>query len=194
MFGRIAGAGVAAGVLIAVLTSGFAFGAQGASKAGARVAPKQWWGTVCSDLVSYTNDTARFERTLVAALDNPKSPSDVKAKLITFLTNNLTRVKSLLAALKRAGVPNAPGGAEYASSLQSGFGQLVAGFKGLIPEARAAPTGSMPALQSAVNVIHGELITFGAQGANTEAAARQRSSPELIAARQQQPACKSLSN
>jgi hypothetical protein len=192
MLGRVTGASIAACVLIGVLSSGVAFGAQGSSVAASSVSPTKWWGTVCSDLVSYTRDTAKYEKALVATLQNPKSPGDVKAKLITFLNSNLNRANSLIATLKRAGTPNAPGGAQFASGLQSGFVQLRDGFKRVIPEARAAPTGSTAALQSAVNAIHGELTTLATQSANTEDAARQLSSPQLTAARQGQKACSSL--
>ncbi len=192
--GRVVATGVMTAVFIVVVTSGAAFGARGGSVAGSGVAPKKWWGTVCSVLASYTNDTAKYERTLVAALQSPTSPADVKAKLVGFLTGNLSRAKSLIAALKRAGVPNVAGGADFASSLQQGFAVLVAGFKRLIPEARAAPTGSLAALQGPVNTIHDEVVTIGDQGASIEDAARQRSSPELTAARQQVPACKALNN
>ena len=147
---------------------------------------------MCSVLTSYTNDTAKFEKALVATLQRPKSASDVKTKLITFLTSNQHRATSLIAALKRAGTPNTPDGPQFASALQSGIIQLRDGFKSLIPEAQAAPTGSVAALQAAINAIHDKLTTLATQGANTEQAARQAESPQLTAARQSQKACNSL--
>jgi len=184
---------IVACVLIAVLASGTAFGAQGSSAAASGVAPNKWWGAVCSNLSSYTKDTAKYEKALEAGLKNPKSISDVKAHLIRFLGNNVSRANELIAALKKAGVPNVPNGAQYAAAVQAGFVELRDGLQGLVGDARAAPTNSRTGMQAAISSLQTKLSTVGTDSANSEdQAAAQFASPQLTAGRQSQKACNTV--
>ena len=189
-FRRVVVGSIIACVLIAVPASGTAFGAQGSSVAASGVAPTKWWGAVCSNLSSYTKDTAKFEKALEAGLKNPKSISDVKAHLIKFLGNNVSRANELIASLKKAGIPNVPNGAQYAAAVQGGFVELRDGLQGLEGDARAAPTNSRAGMQAAISALQTKLSTLGTDSANSEdQAAAQFASPQLTAARQSQKAC-----
>jgi hypothetical protein len=185
-------ASVAGWVVIAVLASGTAFGAQGASVPGSSVSPRNWWGTVCSELSAYTKDTAKFGNTLVEALKDAKSPSDARASLIKFLNNNVSRADKLITSLRKAGSPNAPNGAQFASATQAGIAQLRDGLQGLLPEAKAAPTSSTAAMQSAITTLQTNVSAVGSQSGNAERAAQQLLSPSMLAARQATKSCNSV--
>lgn len=189
MLRRVAGASVAAWVLISMVASGTALGGRGPSVAAAGVSPQKWWGTVCADLNAYTKDTAKFQKTLVATLNNPKSLGDVKAHLVGFLHSNVARADTLIADLKKAGTPNAPNGAQYATAIRAGFVQLRDGLEGLLPDANAAPTESKAGMQAVISTLQAKVTAVGNQGAAAEDAARQAAAPQLTAARLKTKAC-----
>jgi len=189
---RAIGGGVAAGVLIAVLASGTAFGAQGSSVSAATVSPSQWSGSVCSALVSYKNDAAKLEKTFESSIKNPKSLSQVKSKFTTFLNANVSRANKLIASLKSAGTPKTPMGAQFASAIQAGFVQLRDGFKGLVSNAKSVPTTSVSDFESAFNTLQGDLNTLETQNQSTFQAANQFASPQLNAAFTAQKSCQTL--
>jgi hypothetical protein len=118
----------------------------------------------------------------VAELNDVKSLSDVKSQFITFLNNNATRADRLIASLKRAGSPNAPGGVQFATAISAGFIQLRDGFKRLVPEARSARTGSSADVQAGVQKLQSELTTLGDQSGNVEQAASRAESPPMTLA------------
>jgi len=180
-------------VLVAACTAGVLLASSsgvGAARASAPVPPNRWWGTICRDFNAYTKDTGKYERVLVTTLQNPRSLSDVRTKLIQYLNSNIIRANELLATLRRAGVPAVPGGAQYAAAIQSGFVQLRDGFEGLLPDARATPTSSATAVQDAVNGMRTKLMVLASQSSSTIDAANQAAAPQLLAARQAQKACR----
>ena len=189
---RAIGAETGATVLVAVLASGTAFGAQGSSVAAATVSPGQWSGQVCSALVSYKNDAAKLEKTFEANIKNPKSLTEVKTKFTAFLKANVTRANTLIADLQKAGTPKAPMGGQFASAIKAGFVQLRDGFKSLVGNAQSVPTGSVSDFESAFNTLQGQLNTLETQNQSTFQAADQFSSSQLNTAFQAQKSCKSL--
>jgi hypothetical protein len=191
---RAVGAVVGASVLVAVLASGTAVAAQGSSVTAETVSPAKWSANVCTALVSYKNDAAKLEKAFEANIKNPKSLSEVKTKFTKFLNDNVSRANQLIASLKKAGTPNAPQGAQFASAIKAGFVQLHDGFQSLVGNAKSVPTGSVSDFESAFNTLQSQLNDLETRNQTTFQAADQFSSPQLNAAFQGQKSCKALSN
>lgn len=189
---RAVGAVIGASVVVAVLASGTAFGAQGSSVGAATVSPAKWSGQVCTALVSYKTDAAKLEKAFEAGIKNPKSLAEVKTKFTTFLKSNVSRANKLIAALGQAGTPKAPMGAQFAAAIKAGFVQLRDGFKSLVGSAQSVPTASVSDFESAFNTLQSQLNTLETQNQTTFQAANQFSSAQLNTAFQAQKSCKAL--
>jgi hypothetical protein len=191
---RLARRGVA-GVAVCALAMTLAVGTASArpSIPGA-ASPVTWSGNVCQALNSFQTDLKKTDQSFSNATQNSQSLTGIRAKYVAFLQTNANRTARLIAALKHAGNPKAPTGAQLAAALRAGYVDLRAGFLSLLPDARALPTDTLTNFQAAFAKVQAKIQTLQTQNSATFNGANQFESQVINDAFSKVAACKKLNS
>jgi hypothetical protein len=154
--------------------------------------PTAWSGQVCQALTTYKDDVGKLDKSFEAKVRRSKTLGDIKSRFTTFLRDVATRTDKMLGQLRKAGIPDAPEGAQVAVAIQNGMLQLRDAFERLVNESRQLPTGSPADFQTAFRTLQGHITDSESQNQAVFRQASGFSSPSLERAFRSQAACKRL--
>jgi hypothetical protein len=149
---------------------------------------------VCQALNSFQTDLKKTDQSFSTATQSSQSLKAIKAKYVAFLQTNANRTARLITALKQAGNPKAPTGAQFAAALRAGYVDLRAGFLSLLPDARALPTDTLANFQAAFAKVQAKIQTLQTQNSATFNGANQFESQVINDAFSKVAACKKLNS
>jgi len=144
---RIKSLAVTASLLLALVLSGVAAGAQKSSP------PKTWVSAFCGSVVTWEktvkSDTAKLNATLLTLKKGGKvNVPSVKAKLVGFLGAVVHSTDKMISQIKHVGAPDVKNGSKIQSGVLSAFNQLDTAFKQAKSSAQKLPTGSAKAFST----------------------------------------------
>jgi hypothetical protein len=144
---RIKSLAAAASVLLVLVLSGVAAGAQQSAP------PKKWVAVFCGSVVTWEktvkSDTAKLNATLLALKKGSKvNIPSVKTKLVGFLGSVVHSTDKMISQIKHVGAPDVKNGSKIQSGVLSAFGQLDTAFKNAKSSAKKLPTNSAKAFSA----------------------------------------------
>jgi hypothetical protein len=172
----------------AVLTACGGGGGGGGGSKG--VTPQAYTSTVCSALKTYVNDLQGFSTSVSTAVGANSSPENAKAQLQKFVGDLLTSTDTLISQIKGAGTPDVTNGAQVTTTLVSAFEQTKTGIESLRSEIDNLPTDLQGFTTGAQAISTAMTNVFNSAGNSLGTL----QVPELQAAANANPTCKSLAN
>jgi len=144
---RIKSLAVTASLLLALVLSGVAAGAQQSAP------PKKWVSVFCGSVITWEktvkSDTAKLNGTLAALKQGGKvNIPNVKAKLVGFLGSVVRSTDSMISQIKHVGAPAVKNGSKIQSGVLTAFSQLDKAFKNAKSSAQKLPTNSAKAFST----------------------------------------------
>jgi hypothetical protein len=149
---RIKSLALTASLLLALVLSGVAAGAQQSSP------PKKWVSVFCGSVVTWEktvrSDTAKLNATLASLKKGGHAniPA-VKAKLVGFLGSVVHSTDKMISQIKHVGAPDVKNGSKIQSGVLSAFTQLDNAFKQAKSSAQKLPTGSAKAFSTKADAL-----------------------------------------
>ncbi len=183
----------AAGVCSLAMTLGVG-SASAAPGIPATASPVSWSGNVCQALGSFQTDIKNSDQTFSKTTQRSKSLATIKAKYLSFLQSNVNRTSQLITALRKAGVPAAPNGAQFAAAIQAGYVNLRDGFSSLVGDAKGLPTDTTDNFKAAFAVVQTKIQTLETQNQAAFSSADQFQSQVINDAFTKVAACKKLNS
>jgi hypothetical protein len=168
--------------------------ASAAPNVPAAASPTSWSRNVCTALSSFSADIKKLDQNFSKATQNSKSLAGIKTQYVAFLQHNVSRTSQLITSLKKAGVPAAPNGKQFAAAIQAGYVNLHDGFSGLVGDAKALPADTVANFKTAFTALQAKIQTLETQNQNAFAGADQFQSPVINNAFNTVAACKKLNS
>jgi hypothetical protein len=181
---------IALGVVIAlvVLAAGVA--------SAKTVPPPQWAPKFCNAISTFQDHLSKDGNKADAVLSGDiTSLAGAKSTLVAFMGKAVADADTALAALQRAGAPNAPNGSKLTSRFVSAFRTARGVFASGKTTAQGLPTKTLARFEAATEKLSADLT----QGGNTLAATTKGvqsldTSGKIAAALQAEPKCAFLQN
>ncbi len=146
---RIKSLAVTASLLLALVLSGVAAGAQQSAP------PKKWVSVFCGSVITWEktvkSDTAKLNGTLAALKKGGGGKvniPNVKAKLVGFLGSVVHSTDAMISQIKHVGAPAVKNGSKIQNGVLSAFSQLDKAFKNAKSSAQKLPTSSSKAFST----------------------------------------------
>lgn len=104
---------------------------------------EKWVAGICTSFSGWVNDITGAEATLQKALDDTKSASDLKQKLVDFLKTGQTETKNLQKELKALKAPDVKDGDKINKIFVDASGQFVTLFDKTVADAQKIDDSSL---------------------------------------------------
>lgn len=152
------------------------------------VAPSAYVKSMCTALGGWKSRVQSAGQVLQSSGVATASPANAKTQYLRFVSSLVDATRQTATTLKGAGTPDVGGGAAIASGLSGAFERGSQGLATALSHARAIPTASTPAFESAATAVTGEIRS----ALQNIAGITPRSNPQLRAAAAKEATCRAL--